>query len=73
MGRITFTGNFSAGRELDLTFGTIPLHSLYVVSGTLDGQQFLLDGAVNGTGGSVALFPHANSASVVTTYSSPYV
>jgi len=71
-GQITFVGNFSAGRELDLTIGTIPLNSLYVVSGTLNGQQFLLDGAVNNTGGSIALFPHASSASVVTTYTDPY-
>ncbi len=71
-GQISFTGDFQAGRELDLTFGTIPWYSLYVVSGTLNGQSFLLDGAINGTGGSVTLFPHANSSAVVQTYSYPY-
>jgi len=67
VGQISFTGDFQAGRELDLTFGTIPLHSLYVVTGTLNGQSFLLDGAINGTGGSITLFPHANSSAVVQT------
>lgn len=71
-GQVSFTGDFRAGRELDLTFGTVPLHSLYVVSGTLNGQSFLLDGAINGTGGSIALFPHANSSGVVITSNYPY-
>ena len=71
-GKVSFTGDFQAGQELDLTFGTIPENSLYVVSATLDGQSFLLGGAANGTGGSIALFPHANSSGVVVTSSYPY-
>lgn len=72
VGRVSFTGDFGAGRELDLSFGTIPLQSLYVVTGTLNGRSFLLDGAVNGTGSSIALFPHANSSTVVQTPNYPY-
>ena len=72
VGRVSFTGDFGAGRELDLSFGTVPLQSIYVVAGTLNGRSFLLDGAVNGTGGGIALFPHANSSAVVQTSNYPY-
>lgn len=72
VGRVSLTGDFGAGRELDLTFGTIPLQSLYVVAGTLNGQSFLLDGAINGTGEGVALFPHASSSAVVRTENYPF-
>lgn len=72
VGQVSFTGDFGAGRELDLSFRAIPLHSLEVVAGTLNGRSFLLDGAVNGTGGSIALFPHANSSAVVQTSGYPY-
>ena len=71
-GKVSFTGDFRAGQELDLTFGAIPENSFYVVSGTLDGQSFLLDGAVNGTGGSIAVFPHANSSEAAITSNYPY-
>ena len=72
VGRVSFTGDFGAGRELDLSFGTIPLQSLYVVAATLNGRSFLLDGAVNGTGGGIALFPHASNSAVVQTSNYPY-
>lgn len=72
VGRVSLIGDFGAGRELDLSFGTIPLQSLYVVEGTLNGRSFLLDGAVNGSGGGIALFPHASSSTVVQTSNYPY-
>ena len=70
--RLTLTGDFSAGRELDLTFGGPITNAVSVVSGTLNGQQFLLGGAVSGSPGSIALFPHASSASVVVSTANPY-
>jgi hypothetical protein len=71
-GIVSFSGDFAAGRELDLTFGAIPLDGLHVVSGTLNGRSFLLAGAANGTGTAIALFPHASNAGIVRTDTFPF-
>ncbi len=71
-GIVSFSGDFAAGRELDLTFGAIPLDALHVVSGTLDGRPFLLAGAANGASTAIALFPHASNAGVMQTDTFPF-
>lgn len=71
-GIVSFSGDFAAGRELDLTFGAIPLDALHVVSGTLNGRPFLLAGAANGTSTAIALFPHASNAGIVQTDTFPF-
>lgn len=75
-GLLTVKGDFATARELDLTFGTIPFSSVYVVKGLLNGQSFLIDGALNfdvaGGSNRIGLFPHASSAGVVVTNAYPF-